>query len=53
MHEYKRIINNHEPDAEVFVEKCRKLFFDVGTEALLENGEWIGIFEERVPEMPR
>lgn len=53
LHEYRRIINNHGPDTKVFVGKCRKLFYDVGTEALLENGEWIGIFEERVPEMPR
>lgn len=53
LHEFKRLKNNHDSDVEVFVDKSRKLFYDIGIEALLENGEWIWIFEERAPELPK
>ncbi len=53
LHEFERIKNSYGHDPEAFVRKSRKLFYDIGTEALLENDEWIGVFEEKAPEMPK
>lgn len=53
VHEYQRITINHMHEEEILEVKVKKLLYDVGKEALLENGEWIGIIQERVPELPK
>ncbi len=53
VHEYERIKMNYSNEEKIMKEKMKKLFFEVGIEALNENGEWVGLFKERTPEMPK
>lgn len=52
LNEFTRIRSCPDTDTEV-LRKCRKLLYDIGVEALAENEEWIGILDDRVPELPK
>ena len=53
VHEYSGLKLNYSDHEKMRIEKTGKLFYEVGVVALNENEEWVGMFQERSPEMPK
>jgi len=51
--EFNRICVKHCANPGVKDAKLGKLVYDIGVEALSENEEWVGILDDRVPELPK
>jgi hypothetical protein len=51
--EYNRFRINYADQPGLLSRKLGKLLYDIGVEALAENEEWIGILDDRAPELPK